>query len=239
MSHKALRAAAILAFTFVMVLGASLLGRTASAQALPDPDWPDLRPELLDYQCPQRPDADRAVEPADDPSLTEAERARFTMRARYREYFPHFLARVGPDPVTTLVMPVDGVTLGQIADTYGAPRWDRSHEGVDIFAPRGTPVRAAAPGFVYRIDDLSLGGLSVTIFGDGGRRYFYTHFDSVPPELREGQRVEVGDLIGYVGNSGNAAGTPTHLHFGVYSGEDENLCEWRALNPLPILRNRP
>lgn len=217
-----------------IVLALALAPSAAHAQALPDPAWPDLRPELHDYMCEDRGDDDTRPEPA-----TEAERARFAMRARYREYFPAFLARVGPQPASDLVMPVDGVSLGQIADTYGAPRWDRSHEGLDIFAPRGTPVRAAAPGFVYRIDDLSLGGLSVTVFGGGGVRYFYTHFESVPEELTEGQRVETGDLIGFVGNSGNAAGTPPHLHFGVYHGEDGDLCEWRAVNPLPILRDRP
>ena len=169
-----------------LLLTLALSWQQVSAQALPDPAWPDQRPQLLDYQCPDRSDVDAAGNPAEDPSLTDAERARFAMRARYRDYFPLYLARVGPDPVTELVMPVDGVTLSQIADTYGAPRWDRSHEGVDIFAPRGTPVRASAPGFVYRIDDLSLGGLSVTIMGDGGARYFYTHFESVPVELLGG-----------------------------------------------------
>lgn len=218
----------LLAFVVATVAG------PASAQTLPDPAWPDLRPELHDYVCEEDQDDESRPQPT-----TEAERARFAMRARYREYFPAYLAKVGPEPAAVLIMPVDGVSLGQISDTYGAPRWDRSHEGLDIFAPRGTPVRAAAPGFVYRIDDLSLGGLSVTIFGAGGVRYFYTHFESVNEELKEGQRVETGDLIGYVGNSGNAAGTPPHLHFGVYHGEGDDLCEWRAVNPLPILQDRP
>src|SRR5680860_636499 len=159
----------------VLALAAGLAMSVGSAQALPDPAWPDLRPELHDYRCEDRPDNEL---PDDDPRpepTTEAERARYAMRARYREYFPAYLARVAPEPAAELIMPVDGVSLGQIADTYGAPRWDRSHEGLDIFAPRGTPVRAAAPGFVYRIEDLSLGGLSVTVFGAGGVRYFYTH----------------------------------------------------------------
>lgn len=220
----------------VLLAPAGLL--TATAQTLPDPAWPDLRPELHAYQCPVDPNAADRVDPATDPSLSDAERARFAMRARYRDYFTAYLARVGPEPARELVMPVDGIRLSQIADTYGAPRWDRSHEGIDIFATRGTPVRAAAPGFVYRIDDLSLGGLSVTIVGDGGVRYFYTHFEGVAVDLLEGQRVEVGDLIGYVGNSGNAAGTPPHLHLGVYHGEADDLCAWRAINPLPILRDR-
>jgi peptidoglycan LD-endopeptidase LytH len=137
-------------------------------------------------------------------------------------------------------MPIEGLRVAQIADTWGAPRGGgRRHEGQDLFAPRGTPVRAAAPGFVYRIDDLSLGGLSVTIVGGGGRRYYYTHFDGVPDGLVEGQWVDVDTVIGFVGDSGNAAGTPPHLHLGVYDGGDENPCAWVAIDPLPLLVDRP
>lgn len=219
------RQISVAALSALTVLGA------AYAQTLPDPDWEDLRPHLADYQCAPRP---AGPEPA-----SEAERLRFEMRARYAGLMPAFLARVGPNMADALLMPVDGVRVSEVADTYGAPRGGgRVHEGVDIFAPRGTAVRAAAPGFVYRIDDLSLGGLSVTVVGDGGVRYFYTHFDSVPENLEEGQRVEADTVIGYVGNSGNAATTPTHLHFGVYLGESENLCGWAAIDPLPLLVDR-
>ncbi len=204
------------------------------AQALPDPDHPDERPHLHGYVCPQR---DRDGGPREP--LSEAERLRFETRARYREFLPAFLARVGDVPVATLLTPVEGVSARQIAQTFGAPRWDRSHEGLDIFAPRWTPVISAAPGWVYRITDQTLGGLSVTVIGDGGVRYYYTHLEAVHEELREGQRVDAGDPLGYVGNDGNAAGTPTHLHFGVYVGEEDDLCEWNAIDPWPLLVDRP
>lgn len=219
-----------------VVLGAALLHALAPyarAQTLPDPSWPVLRPEFVGYVCESRPDA-----PPPEPR-TEAERARFEMRARYREVLPAFFAVVGSEPAPVLVMPVDGLQVAQVANTFGAPRaGNRGHEGQDLFAPRGTPIRAAAAGFVYRIDDLSLGGLSVTVVGDGGVRYFYTHLEGVYEELREGQRVEVGDPLGYVGNSGNAAGTPPHLHFGVYLGSDDDPCAWNAVDPLPLLVDR-
>lgn len=202
----------------------------AAAQSLPDPAWPDLRPELHAYTCP-------AGDPQPTPA-SEAERLRFAMRARYRDFLPAFLARVGPQPPSALAMPVAGVRVADVAATFGASRGNRPHDGIDIFAARGTPVRAAAPGFVYRIDDLSLGGLSVTVVGDGGVRYFYTHFDSVPETLVEGQYVDVETLIGFVGNSGNAASTPTHLHLGMYLGEADDLCAWRAVDPLPLLIDR-
>jgi peptidoglycan LD-endopeptidase LytH len=201
----------------------------ASGQTLPDPEFPDLRPHFLGVVCPER----------EMPTArNEAERARFEMRARYRTVLPAFFAKVEAEPAAVLWMPVEGVRVRQVADTWHEPRGGgRIHEGQDIFAPRGTPVRSATRGFVYRIDDLSLGGLSVTIVGAGGRRYFYTHFDRVPAELREGQFVTPEHVIGFVGTSGNAAGTPPHLHLGVYEG-DELTCEWRAIDPLPMLVDR-
>ncbi|HEX7002096.1 MAG TPA: M23 family metallopeptidase [Trueperaceae bacterium] len=204
------------------------------AQAPPDPEYPDLRPELLGYVCPERDPGDA---PPPEPR-TEAERLRRESRALYREYFPAYLARVGPEPDAQLLMPVEGITVSQVAQTFGAPRWDRSHEGIDIFAPRWTPVISAAPGYVYRITDLTLGGLSVTVVGNGGVRYYYTHLEDVAADLEEGQAVAAGDLLGYVGNDGNAATTPTHLHFGVYVGEEDDLCEWNAIDPFPLLIDR-
>jgi|SRR5690554_2798075 len=209
---------------------AALLLACAGAQALPDPGQPDQRPHLRDYVCPSRGGGDGRRD-----GLSEAELQRLESRARYREYMPAYLARVGDTPAERLITPVQGVSVAQIAATFGAPRWDRSHEGIDIFAPRWTPVIAAAPGWVYRITDQTLGGLSVTVIGDGGVRYYYTHLEAVHEELREGQFVDVGHPLGYVGNSGNAATTPTHLHFGVYVAEEDDLCAWNAIDPLPLL----
>lgn len=203
---------------------------TALAQTLPDPSFPDLHPAFVDHVCP----------PPEHPPVarTEAERLRFEMRARYRTVMPAFYAKVGAAPHPTLLMPVDGVRVAQVVDTWQAPRGGgRLHDGQDVFAPRGTPVRAAAPGFVYRIDDLSLGGLTVTIVADGFERHFYTHFDAVPDDLLEGQFVTTDTVIGFVGTTGNAVGTPPHLHFGVYGG-DPWACEWRATDPLPRMVDR-
>ncbi len=203
---------------------------SALAQTFPDAAWPDVEPAFAAHVCPP---SERQLEPRN-----EAERARFEMRARYRTVMPAFYAKVGPEPDAVLLMPVEGVRVAQVTDTWHAPRGGgRLHEGQDIFAPRGTPVRSATAGFVYRIDDLSLGGLSVTVIGNGYKRYFYTHLDAVPPTLREGQRVTTDTVIGFVGTSGNAAGTPPHLHLGVYGG-DPWACEWRAIDPLPLLVDR-
>jgi murein DD-endopeptidase MepM/ murein hydrolase activator NlpD len=106
------------------------------------------------------------------------------------------------------------------------------HEGQDIFAPKGTPVLSATDGYVYNIGDNRLGGQTVSIIGAGGRVYYYAHLDSYAPHLEEGDHVTNQTVLGYVGTTGNAQGTPPHLHFGVYTGGG-------AINPLPLLTDRP
>lgn len=138
------------------------------------------------------------------------------------------LARTAP--ADSLPVPVDGVRARDIADTFGAPRGrDRSHAGVDIFAARGTPVRSATRGIVASVRDAGLGGRQVWVLGPGRERYYYAHLEDWAPGLGAGEVVFAGDAIGTVGDSGNARGTPTHLHFGVY-GRDG------ARDPLPLLR---
>jgi len=145
----------------------------------------------------------------------------------------HVVALYAKAPDQKLEMPVQGVTRSQIADTWHVPRaGDRLHEGQDIFAQRGTPVLSATDGYVVRIGENSLGGQTVSILGAGGRSYYYAHLDSYAANLAIGDHVTTQTILGYVGNTGNAAGGPTHLHFGVYASEG-------ALNPLPLLADRP
>lgn len=205
------------------------LSGLALAQTPPDPLYPYLQPHLAGIVCP----------PNEAVASTEQERIRWEVRARYARVLPQFFAKVAPEADTTLLIPVEGVRVRQVSDTWGAARSEgRTHEGTDIFAPEGTPVRSATEGFVYRIDDVARGGLTVTIVGGAGRRYFYTHLSRVAPDLRDGQFVNPDTVIGFVGNSGNAAGTPPHLHLGIYGG-DLATCEWRAINPFPLLVDRP
>lgn len=198
------------------------------AQTRPDAAYPDLRPDLAEIVCPVR----------EVTYTSELDRLRREMRTRYATVLPLFFAKVGPEVDTELLMPVDGLRVRHVSDTWGAARSEgRTHEGTDIFAPTGTPVRSATAGFVYRIEDLSRGGNTVTIVGGGGLRYFYTHLSAFADDLREGQFVTTDTVIGYVGNSGNAAGTPPHLHFGMYGG-DLMDCSWQAINPFSLLVDR-
>jgi murein DD-endopeptidase MepM/ murein hydrolase activator NlpD len=135
-------------------------------------------------------------------------------------------------PDTKIAMPLQAVTKKQIADTWHAPRGtDRVHEGQDIFAPKGTPVCSATEGYVYSIGENNLGGQTVSVIGAGGRVYYYAHLDSYAPGLAEGDHVTTQTVLGYVGTTGNAQGTPPHLHFGVYTASG-------AINPLPLLTDR-
>lgn len=136
------------------------------------------------------------------------------------------------EPDKNLAMPVYGVEKAAIANTWQAPRdGNRLHQGQDIFAPRGTAIFSATEGYVARIGENSLGGQTVSVVGAGGRVYYYAHLEAYAPGLKEGDFVTKQTVLGYVGTTGNAAGTPPHLHFGVYSPTG-------ATNPLPLLTDR-
>lgn len=129
-----------------------------------------------------------------------------------------------------VAMPVAGVDARAVADTFGAPRGaDRSHEGVDIFASRGTDVVSATLGVVSSVREGGLGGRQVWVLGPGGQRHYYAHLDDWAPGLAAGDVVHPGSVLGRVGDTGNARGTPPHLHYGIYGSGG-------AIDPLPLLR---
>ncbi|GIW51931.1 MAG: hypothetical protein KatS3mg081_1286 [Gemmatimonadales bacterium] len=117
----------------------------------------------------------------------------------------------------SLAFPVHGRDIDAIRSVFGAPRdgGRRTHHGIDIFAPRGTPVIAAAEGRISRVTTNRLGGNVIWLReARYGRRLYYAHLDrhAVAPDTW----VKPGDTIGFVGNTGNARTTPPHLHFGIY-----------------------
>jgi peptidoglycan LD-endopeptidase LytH len=112
-------------------------------------------------------------------------------------------------------------------DSWGFPRsGGRRHEGVDMFAAYGTPLRAVADGLVLRVSTNRLGGLAINLRDTSGDRYYYAHLSTAL--VRSGQLVHAGDVIGAVCDSGNAAGTPPHLHFEYHPGGGP------AVNPYPL-----
>jgi murein DD-endopeptidase MepM/ murein hydrolase activator NlpD len=116
----------------------------------------------------------------------------------------------------SLAFPVPGRDTRAIRSSFGADRdgGRRSHHGVDIFAPRGTPVVAVAPGRVRRVEETNIGGKVVWVDTRSSHRVYYAHLDR--QIAYPGQEVEIGDTLGFIGNTGNARTTPPHLHFGIY-----------------------
>ena len=136
-----------------------------------------------------------------------------------------------------LVIPVQGVTRSQLRDTYAEARGTRTHEALDIPAPRGTPVISAMDGKLMRLFNSRTGGLMVYA-ADPTDRFIllYGHLDRYADGLRDGMPLKRGQVIGYVGTTGNAPiGTP-HLHFGILRGRpSQNWSRGAAINPFPLL----
>jgi murein DD-endopeptidase MepM/ murein hydrolase activator NlpD len=140
-----------------------------------------------------------------------------------------------------LLLPVDGVKPSDLQDTFSDARalGLRKHEALDIMAPRSTPVRAVEDGTIVKIY-YSRGGGGNTIYQFDPSRtysYYYAHLDRYADGLHEGQAVHRGDLIGYVGSTGNATANAPHLHFGIYRLPPGK--EWwkgEPIDPFPVLR---
>ena len=127
----------------------------------------------------------------------------------------YYSIRISLTPV--LINPVAGASNRSIGSFYGADRdgGRRRHEGVDIFAPKGTPIIAPTDGYVNRLGTGGLGGKVVWMRdAERGHAYYFAHLDE--QLVSSGTRVQQGDTLGLVGNTGNARTTPPHLHFGIY-----------------------
>ncbi|MDM0014845.1 M23 family metallopeptidase [Variovorax sp. J22P168] len=138
----------------------------------------------------------------------------------------------------TLRFPVDEVRPETIRDTFEDGRPGHRHEALDIMAPRGTPVRAVDDGRLVKLFDSRPGGLTIYQFDPEGRlAYYYAHLDRYADGLREGMQLRRGDVIGYVGSTGNAAPDAPHLHFAVFLlGPERQWWKGEALNPYEALR---
>lgn len=146
-------------------------------------------------------------------------------------------------PTGKLTIPVEGVRAGQLLDTFTQARDGglRVHDAIDIMAPRGTPVLAAAPGQIEKLFVSKAGGNTIYQRSpDGALIYYYAHLDSYASGLAEGQAVRAGQRIGTVGSTGNANPAAPHLHFAVL--RTRSGAKWHepatALNPYPLLSGR-
>jgi murein DD-endopeptidase MepM/ murein hydrolase activator NlpD/SH3-like domain-containing protein len=166
---------------------------------------------------------------AENSTLRVEQEGRYLVRLQ-PELLAHIDYQLRLELDAALEFPVSQHGRGNIGSVFGDPRdgGRRQHEGVDIFAPRETPVLAVENGTAIPSSS-RLGGNTVWLRG-AGKSYYYAHLERAAFDSRKS--VSAGDVIGYVGNTGNAVTTPPHLHFGIYAGNR------RAINPDPYLVDR-
>ena len=135
------------------------------------------------------------------------------------------------------VSPIQGLTRADLHDTFEETHNGHRHEAIDLIQPQGTPVHAMVAGTIQKLFLSKPGGNTIYEFDDAGVYcYYYAHLDRYDPSVHEGMHVARGDVIGYVGSTGNAdPGTP-HLHFEIHQlGPDKHWWQGMPLNPYPIL----
>ncbi|HYQ39756.1 MAG TPA: M23 family metallopeptidase [Pseudomonas sp.] len=138
-----------------------------------------------------------------------------------------------------LTIPVEGVARASLRDSFNECRGMHRHEAIDIAAPLGTPVIAAGDGQVVKLFDSVPGGLTVYQFDpDEKFAYYYAHLNAYAPGLSEGAKLARGDLVGYVGATGNAAAGAPHLHFAIFRlGPGREWWKGEAVDPYPFLND--
>jgi murein DD-endopeptidase MepM/ murein hydrolase activator NlpD len=200
---------------------------SATGHALPAPPAP---PDPIAAQLPPAPkvepiltEADLAPKPAPEPEPQPALAA---------------LPEVNGGAPAGLLVPVEGIKASQLTDTFGQPRGkERRHEALDIMAPKGTRVLATADGKVVKLFNSKPGGLTVYQFDPSGSyAYYYAHLDRYAQGLKEGMELKRGDLVGYVGSTGNASTEAPHLHFALMQlGPEKQWWKGTAVDPYPLL----
>lgn len=135
--------------------------------------------------------------------------------------------------------PIAGLTPKDLRDTFYERRGSGRHEAMDLIAPRGTPVFAVVSGAIRKLFHSKPGGLTIYLFDEQERFcYYYAHLDGYRADLREGARVKTGELIAYVGSTGNADPLAPHLHLAIFElGPEKQWWKGTPLNPFrPVLR---
>ena len=143
------------------------------------------------------------------------------------------------DAPTGLLLPVQGIKASQLRDTFTDARSEgRVHDAIDIMADAGTPVLAVADGAVEKLFDSERGGLTIYQFEPSGRWcYYYAHLQRYADGLAEKQVIKRGEVIGYVGSTGNASAEAPHLHFEVHVlGPEKQWWKGESINPYPLLQ---
>jgi murein DD-endopeptidase MepM/ murein hydrolase activator NlpD len=143
-----------------------------------------------------------------------------------------------PQDAASLRMPLAGVDPRTLRSSFSQARGGHAHEALDIMAPRGTEVMAVADGSVVKLFNSKPGGLTVYQFDDSRTWcYYYAHLDRYALGLKEGTRLRAGDVLGYVGSTGDASPDAPHLHFAVFQlGPEKHWWQGTAVDPLPLFK---
>ena len=187
----------------------------------------------------QRQRLSQSVEPLPIATSGDFESSATPPRAPAVEAAPPSMAdAVGALTRRNLLVPVEGVTANRLTDTFNDSRAvGRRHDAIDIMAPRGTEVRAADDGTIAKLFTSKAGGLTIYQFDPTQTfSYYYAHLDRYASGLAEHQTVTRGQLLGYVGSTGNASEEAPHLHFAIARlGTDRAWWKGDPINPYPLL----
>lgn len=151
---------------------------------------------------------------------------------------PAALPATPTDAAGSLLIPVQGIAAAALHDTFNDARSEgRRHDAIDIMAPAGTPVLAVADGRIEKLFLSDRGGITLYQFNPARTRaYYYAHLQRYADGIAEGQALRRGQVLGYVGATGNADPSAPHLHFAVFAlGPEARWWEGTALNPYPML----
>ncbi|HYZ87070.1 MAG TPA: M23 family metallopeptidase [Bryobacteraceae bacterium] len=183
----------------------------------------------------------QAPPPGERPSAFDPQQAKDEqMRARIKESNRSAEQQLieKPKQTSTIGLPIKGLKRDAIMDTFDDKRGtDRKHEATDIMAPRGTPVLAVVDGTIKKLFHSVPGGLTIYLFDNNEQHgYYYAHLDGYAAGLKEGQKVRRGDVIGYVGTTGNAPQDAPHLHFAMFElGPEKDWWRGTPINPYNLL----
>jgi peptidoglycan LD-endopeptidase LytH len=156
-------------------------------------------------------------------------------------YIPVLLLAVlavgGTSSIFEMTPPISGLTLTNLRDSFEETHNGHRHEAMDILEPRGTPVRAAVRGTIRKLFLSKPGGITIYEFDEKAEYcYYYAHLDRYADGLHEGMSVKPGDVIGFVGSTGNAVENAPHLHFAIFElGPEKQWSKGKAVNPYPGL----
>jgi murein DD-endopeptidase MepM/ murein hydrolase activator NlpD len=186
----------------------------------------------------QRQGTSRSLEPLPIATTGKSDSSKAPRGPAVEAAAPTMTEAVGALASRNLLIPVEGVTAKQLTDTFNDSRaLGRRHDAIDIMAPRGREVRAVEDGTIAKLFTSKAGGLTIYQFDPTQTlSYYYAHLDHYASGLAEGQPVKRGQVLGYVGSTGNASESAPHLHFAIARlGTDRAWWKGEPINPYPLL----